>query len=61
MSAAEEMGDQRLAADASLVLMLVRMYSGSADWGEGALAEAHRAIPVLERHGDDAGQAGRGG
>ncbi len=57
MSAAEEMGDQRLAADAALVLMLVRMYSGSADWGEGALAEAHRAIPVLEEHGDEAGLA----
>jgi class 3 adenylate cyclase/tetratricopeptide (TPR) repeat protein len=57
MSAAEEMGDERLAADAGLVLTLVRMYSGAAAWGEGALAEAHRAIPVLEEHGDEAGLA----
>ena len=40
-SAADEMGDHRLAADAGLVLTLVRMYSGAAGWGEGALAEAH--------------------
>ena len=33
------------------------MYSGAADWGEGALAEAHRAIPVLEEHDDQAGLA----
>ena len=57
MSAADEMGDHRLAADAGLVLSLVRMYSGAADWGEGALAEAHRAIPVLEEHDDQAGLA----
>ena len=56
-SAADEMGDHRLAADAGLVLTLVRMYSGAAGWGEGALAEAHRAIPVLEEHDDQAGLA----
>jgi len=57
MSAADEMGDHRLAADAGLVLTLVRMYSGAAGWGEGALAEAHRAIPVLEESDDQAGLA----
>ena len=58
VAAAEETGDQRLRADAGLVLLLVELYAiGPPDWSRRATRAAGAAIPVFELLGDHAGLA----
>ena len=50
--------DARLREEAALVRLLASRHAGeNGAWGEQALAEAERAIPVFEAVGDDAGLA----
>ncbi|MEP6641663.1 MAG: adenylate/guanylate cyclase domain-containing protein, partial [Gaiellales bacterium] len=57
MSSAKGIGDHRLAAEATLVLLLVQMHGDEGEWGTRALGEARRAISVFELVGDNAGLA----
>jgi tetratricopeptide (TPR) repeat protein len=51
LTGALQMGDDRLAANARLTQMFVRLYSGEAgDWGTEAIKTAEAVIPILERH-----------
>ena len=56
--AAAEIGDERLAAEAALVLLLQRRYAERLDeWTANLLEEAERAIDIFEPLGDHAGLA----
>ncbi len=56
--AARELGDDRLAAEAGLVLLLQRRYAERLDrWTAMLLEEAERAIAIFEEAGDHAGLA----
>ena len=58
IEAATARGDARLREEAALVRLLASRHAGEdGAWGEQALAEAERAIPVFEAVGDDAGLA----
>ena len=58
IAAADQAGDHRLRADASLVLVLVEFYAEAPpDWSQRAARVAGAAIPVFELLGDDAGLA----
>ncbi|HET6684477.1 MAG TPA: adenylate/guanylate cyclase domain-containing protein, partial [Gaiella sp.] len=58
IEAAITRGDARLREEAALVRLLASRHVGDdGAWGEQALAEAKRAIPVFEAVGDDAGLA----
>jgi class 3 adenylate cyclase/tetratricopeptide (TPR) repeat protein len=57
MSSARGIGDHRLAAEATLVLLLVQMHGDEGEWGARALREARRAISVFELVGDNIGLA----
>jgi class 3 adenylate cyclase/tetratricopeptide (TPR) repeat protein len=58
MEAATARGDARLREEAALVRLLASRHAGEdGAWGEQALAEAERAIPVFDAVGDDAGLA----
>src|SRR5215213_388632 len=58
VEAAERRGDDRLAAEAALALLMLRRHTGSdGNFMETVLGEAQQAIPVFEQAGDDAGLA----
>jgi class 3 adenylate cyclase/tetratricopeptide (TPR) repeat protein len=57
MSSAAAIGDHRLQAEATLVLLLVQMHGDDGAWAARALREARRAITVFELVGDNVGLA----
>jgi class 3 adenylate cyclase/tetratricopeptide (TPR) repeat protein len=58
VEAAEEMGDERLRAEAGLVLLLLQRHAEHLDrWTATLLEEAERAIEIFEPLGDHAGLA----
>jgi ATP/maltotriose-dependent transcriptional regulator MalT len=56
-ASASAIGDHRLLAETTLVLLLVQMHGDEGAWGARALSEALHAITVFEQVGDNVGLA----
>ncbi|HET7857119.1 MAG TPA: adenylate/guanylate cyclase domain-containing protein [Gaiellaceae bacterium] len=54
IDAAKELGDERLAAEAELGILVIRRFAERLDtWTANVLAATERAIPIFEQRGDD--------